>query len=97
MNDDFEKGHVGQSFDDFLREEGTYEETSSVAIKRLLSWQLQQLMEAQHLSKVAMATKLETSRSQLDRLLDPENDSVTLGTLNRAAKAVGRTLKLEIV
>jgi len=95
--DDIEKGKKGQNFSDFLKEQGTYEETTAIAAKRVIAWQLQQVMEQQKISKSVMATRLETSRSQLDRLLDPENDSVTLATLSRAAQAVGRTLKLEIV
>lgn len=97
MMDDIEKGKKGQNFSDFLKEQGTYEETTAIAAKRVIAWQLQQVMEQQKISKSVMATRLETSRSQLDRLLDPENDSVTLATLSRAAQAVGRTLKLEIV
>ena len=90
MTDDTEKGRVGSSFDDFLRDEGTLEETTSTAIKRVVAFQLAAAMEEQKISKVEMAKRLETSRSQLDRLLDPTNDAVHLGTLARAARAVGR-------
>jgi transcriptional regulator with XRE-family HTH domain len=65
-------------------------------VKRVLAFQIAAAMKEQHLSKVEMARRLETSRSQLDRLLDPDNDTVTLATLARAAKAVGRTLKVEL-
>ena len=89
--------HIGSSFADFLKEEGLYEEVTAHAIKRVLAWQIEQAMWAQGLTKVAMAKRMKTSRAQLDRLLDPDNESVTLGTLTRAAKAVGRELRMELV
>jgi predicted XRE-type DNA-binding protein len=89
--------HIGSSFDDFLKEEGTYEETTLIAIKRVLAWQLEQAMKEQGLTKVEVAKRMKTSRAQLDRLLDPENDKVQLDTLQRAAAAVGRKLHLELV
>jgi len=88
---------IGSSFDDFLREEGTYEETQAVAIKRVIAWALAEAMEDQGLSKAEMARRMKTSRSQLDRLLDPENADVKLDTLARAAKATGRELRLELI
>jgi antitoxin HicB len=91
------KGRVGSSFDDFLKEEGIYEEVTARAIKRVIARQLDALMEDQGLTKSALAKRMKTSRTQLDRLLDPENESVTLGTLTRAAQAVGRNLRMEIV
>jgi antitoxin HicB len=90
------KGRIGSSFDDFLKEEGIYEEVTARAIKRVISRQLQGLMEKQKLTKSELAKRMQTSRAQLDRLLDPDNESVTLGTLTRAAQAVGRRLKLEL-
>ncbi len=90
------KGKVGSSFASFLKEEGAYEATQAVAIKRVLAWQIAQEMESQDITKKAMAERMQTSRSQLDRLLDPENHAVSLETLARAAHAVGRTLKLEL-
>ena len=96
MNDDIEKGRAGELFEDFLAEQGTVEETTERAVKRVLAFQLAAAMEEQSISKVEMAKRLETSRSQLDRLLDPKNDTVTLAVLARAAKAVGRTLRLEL-
>lgn len=96
MTDEIEKGHAGQAFGDFLKEQGTYEETTEVAVKRVLAFQLAEAMKTQGISKVEMAKRLETSRSQLDRLLDPEHDGVTLGILARAAKAVGRGIRLEL-
>jgi len=96
MNNDIEKGKAGELFEDFLREQGTYDGTTERAVKRVLAFQLAAAMEEQSISKVEMAKRLETSRSQLDRLLDPKNDTVTLAILARAAKAVGRTLRLEL-
>ena len=96
MSDEIEKGKIGTSFEDFLHEQGTYVETTEQAVKRVLAFQLAEAMQAQNLSKVQMAERLQTSRSQLDRLLDPENDGVTLGALARAAKVLGRSLSLEL-
>ena len=89
--------NIGQTFDDFLREEGIYEDVQTMAIKRVLSMQLQDAMKAMNLSKSEMARRMETSRPQLDRLLDPDNQSVTLDTLSRAAAVVGRKLRLELI
>lgn len=91
------KAGVGSPFDDFLKQEGTYEATQAVAIKRLLAWQIEKAMKTQRLTKAEMARRMDTSRSQLDRLLDPDRDSVTLETLARAARAIGRHVKLELV
>ncbi len=91
------KGRIGSSFDDFLKEEGIYEEVTARAIKRVLARQLDALMLDQKITKTALAKRMHTSRAQLDRLLDPENESVTLGTLARAAQAVGRQLRMELV
>jgi hypothetical protein len=91
------KGRLGSSFDDFLNKEGIYEEVTARAIKRVIAHQLDSLMEKQGLTKSALATRMKTSRAQLDRLLDPDNESVTLGTLIRAAHAVGRQLRMELV
>jgi hypothetical protein len=91
------KGRIGSSFDDFLKEDGIYEEVTARAIKRVIARQLDALMQDQGLTKSALAKKMRTSRTQLDRLLDPENESVTLGTLTRAAQAVGRNLRMELV
>jgi antitoxin HicB len=88
---------IGSAFDDFLREEGTYEATQAVAIKRVVAWQIEQAMNQQHITKAEMARRMDTSRSQLDRLLDPGSESVTLETLTRAARAVGRRVKVELV
>ena len=92
-----EKGQIGSSFEDFLKEQGTLEETNAVAIKRVLAWQLEQAMEKERLSKNKMAQKMNTSRAQLDRILDPTNDRVQVNTLAAAAKAVGRELRIELI
>lgn len=91
------KGRIGSSFDDFLKEEGIYEGVTARAIKRVIARQLDALMHDQGLSKSNLAKRMKTSRTQLDRLLDPDNESVTLGTLTRAAQAVGRQLRMELV
>jgi antitoxin HicB len=88
--------HSGSSFDSFLEEEGIREEVEAVAIKRLLAWQLEQAMRKQQKTKQTMARQLHTSRSQLDRLLDPRNVSVTLDTITRAARALGKRLIIRV-
>ena len=89
--------HIGASFDDFLAEEDILEEVETLAIKRILARQVRAAMQAQKLTKKAMAARMGTSRSALDRLLDPDNTSVTLRTLQKAASTVGRRLRLELV
>lgn len=96
MSAEIEKGRLGGRFDSFLDKEGIREEVTAAAVKRVIAWQLQQIMTEQAITKSAMARRLNTSRVQLDRLLDPENGSVTLEMLTRAARAVGRTIKLEL-
>ena len=88
--------HSGSSFDDFLEEEGYRSEVESIAVKRVLAWQFEQEMVRQQKTKRAMAAELKTSRSQLDRLLDPQNTAVSLDTLTRAAHVLGKRLVLEI-
>jgi antitoxin HicB len=90
------KRRVGSSLDDFLREEGIFEDAQSQAIKEVVAWQLAQAMKSLSLSKSRMATLLKTSRSQVDRLLDAESD-VTLSSLQRAAALVGRKVQIELV
>ena len=97
MTDDVERGSAGPLFEDFLREQGTHAEATETAVKRVIAFQLAAAMKDQSISKVEMARRLSTSRSQLDRLLDPDNDTVSLAVLNRAAQAVGRSIKLELV
>src|ERR1700730_1891098 len=88
--------HSGSTFDSFLEEEGIREEVEAVAIKRVLAWQLQQAMQEQQKTKQSVARQLRTSRSQLDRLLDPRNVSVTLETIARVAKALGKRLIIRV-
>jgi hypothetical protein len=87
---------IGSSLDGFLKGEGVFEETQAVAIKRVLAWRLIEEMKKQNVTKVEMARRMKTSRSQLDRLLDPNSADVRLDTLARAAKAINRTLKIEL-
>lgn len=88
--------HSGSTFDSFLEEGGIREEVEAVAIKRVLAWQLEQAMQKQQKTKKAMAKQLHTSRSQLDRLLDPRNVSVSLDTITRAARALGKRLIIRV-
>lgn len=90
------KKHVGSKFEDFLLEEGRLQQSTAVALKRVLAWQLEKAMKAQHLTKNTVAKRMKTSRAQLDRLLDPANPSVTLETIARAAAAVGKEIKIEL-
>ena len=87
---------TGGSFDDFLKEEGIYEELQARALKRALAEQLDDAMQSGNLSKVNMAQRMATSRSQLDRVLDPSNLSIQLDTLVKAASAVGRTVEIRL-
>jgi antitoxin HicB len=89
--------HVGSSLDEFLQEEGVLEETRALAIKETVAWQVRQAMAKDKITKVEMARRMNTSRAALNRLLDPGNDAVTLQTLSRAANAVGRGLRIELV
>jgi antitoxin HicB len=88
--------HSGSTFDRFLEQEGIREEVEAVAIKRVLAWQLERAMQEQQKTKQAMAKQLHTSRSQLDRLLDPSNVSVTLDTIARAARALGKRVIIRV-
>ena len=88
--------YLGSSFDDFLEEEGLRAETEAAAIKRVIAYRIEMEMKRANLSKSALAERMHTSRSALDRLLDPSNVSVTLQTLERAALALGKNLKIEL-
>lgn len=88
---------IGSSFDDFLEEEGIAEEVETGAVKKLISFQLLETIKKENLTKTELAQRLETSRAAVDRLLDPENESVTLLTLIKAATVLGKKLKLELV
>lgn len=89
--------HLGSDFDDFLRDEGLLEEAEAVASKRVLAYQISEAMKAQDLSKAAMARQMGTSRSSLDRLLDPNVPSVTLLTIEKAARVLGKRVRIDMV
>ena len=88
--------HIGSQFDEFLEQEGLLAESEALATKRAIAFQLETLMQTQKLTKSQLAKRMGTSRSSLERLLDPDNASVTLLTLERAAKALGRHIKIEL-
>jgi hypothetical protein len=90
-------GPFGSSFDDFLAEHGILEETTNKAVKAAFAWQLDQARQAAGMTKSEMSRLLGTSRSQLDRLLDPDNDAVTIETLAKAAAVLGKQVRLELV
>ena len=89
--------HDGSNLDDFLKEEGILEEVEAAALKRAVAMKIAELMTRDRVKKTVMARQMRTSRAALDRLLDPSNASVTLATLSRAAKALGRKIKIELV
>ena len=89
--------HRGSSFGSFLKKEGLYEEVHATALKRAIAMKLDDLMKQKRVNKSAMAARMRTSRAAIHRLLDPENTSVTLATLNRAARSLGRKVKIELV
>lgn len=92
------KGRLSnETFDEFLEEKGMLAETEEAALKEIIASQIKAAMVDQKLTKTEMASRMHTDRRQLDRLLDPSNPSVTLSTLRRAASAVGRTLRVELV
>lgn len=91
-----DKRNIGSDFDDFLRDEGILEEADAVATKRVIAYQIAQEMEKAHISQSELARRMNTSRSSVERLLDPANLSVTLVTLERAASAVGKRLKVQL-
>ncbi|MDZ7736319.1 MAG: helix-turn-helix transcriptional regulator [Gammaproteobacteria bacterium] len=88
--------HTGSQFDEFLDREGILAESEAVAVKRVIAFQLLELMRVQNLTKSQLARRMGTSRSSLERLLDPDNASVTSPTLERAAKALGTRIKIEL-
>lgn len=88
--------HVGSSFDDFLEDEAMLQETTAVALKRVIAWQIAEEMKAQHLTKTTLAKRMQTSRAALNRLLDEEDASLTLTTLASAAAALGKTVSLQL-
>ena len=90
------KKHIGSKFDDFLKEEGLLEQVQAAAIKRVIAYQIAEEMKHSKLTKTEMADRMKTSRAALERLLDPDNASITLITLERAASALGKKLKVEL-
>ena len=90
------KQNIGSSFDDFLQQEAMLEEVTAVALKRVIAWQIAEAMKARGLSKKAMAERMHTSRSHLDRLLDASDTGLTLDTLSRAAQVLGYRVRLEL-
>lgn len=89
--------HIGSDFNEFLKEEGIFEETSDIAIKRVIAYQLEQEMKAQNITKSKMAHMMKTSRAVIDRLLNPDNSSLTLSTLESATHVLGKKLAISIV
>jgi antitoxin HicB len=89
--------HIGSGIDDFLKEEGVHEEFQARAVKEVIAWQLAQAMKEQHLSKRKLAQLMRTSRTQVDRVLDPKDGNVTIETLQRAAAIVGRKVQVDLV
>lgn len=89
--------HLGSSLDDFLSEEGILDAAEAHAIKRVIAWQIEEAMKERNLSKSAMAKAMNTSRPQLDRLLDPDNEALTLSTLSSAAHALGKHVEFRLV
>jgi antitoxin HicB len=90
------KKHIGSKFDDFLKEEKLFEQVQAAAIKRVVVYQIAEEMKRNKLTKTEMANRMKTSRAALERLLDPDNASITLITLERAASALGKKLKVEL-
>ena len=88
---------IGSSLDELLEETGDLCEVNAVAIKRVIAWELSEMMRVQHITKAEMALRLKTSRSALDRLLDPTNTSITLNTLEHAARTIGKKINIELV
>jgi hypothetical protein len=89
--------HLGDTLDDFLEQEGLLAEAEAVAIKRVIAYQISQLMSEQSLTKAEMARRMQTSRAAVERLLDPTNESATLTTLEKAALALGKRLEVALV
>lgn len=90
------KKHIGSNFDNFLKEENLYEKVQAAAIKRVIAYQISEEMKKKNLTKTEMASRMKTSRAALERLLDPDNASITLFTLERAASALGKKLTVQL-
>jgi antitoxin HicB len=91
------KKHIGSTFNAFLQEQGLADETNALAIKHVIAWQLQEAMQQDGISKNQMAKAMQTSRSQLDRILDPQNSGIQLDTIMKAAHVLGRELRIELI
>jgi len=89
--------YIGSDFNEFLKEEGIFEETNDIAIKRVIAYQLEQAMSAQNITKTKMAQMMNTSRAVIDRLLNPDNSSLTLATLESATRVLGKRLNISIL
>jgi antitoxin HicB len=89
--------HIGSSFNDFLEEENLLAEANEIAIKRVIAWQLQQEIESKNMTKTSVAKAMGTSRAAVDRLLDPNNTSITLLTLSKAARILGKSIKIDLI
>ncbi len=88
--------HIGTDFDSFLEEEGLLNDATAIAVKRVIAFQLQQAMSAQHMTKTTLANKMHTSRAALNRLLDDTDTSLTLTTLTNAAKVLGQKICIDL-
>lgn len=97
MNYMVNKKHAGSNFDDFLVETGISAEVSARAVKRVLAWQLVQFMEEEQITRTALAVRMKTSRAAVNRLLDPENTSINLHTMEKAAQTLGKKLEIQLV
>jgi len=91
------KNSIGSNFDDFLADDGMLAEATAVAIKRVITWQIDEAMKVEHITKKELAERMGTSRSQLDRLLDESDAGLTLETLSKAAQALGRQVRVELI
>lgn len=89
--------HIGSNFDDFLSDDGLIEEVSAAALKRVIAWQLAQAMKAQKVSKKALAERMHTSRTAVDRALDQNDAGMTLATLASAARALGQRVEIRLL
>jgi DNA-binding Xre family transcriptional regulator len=88
---------IGSSFDEFLQEEGMLAQAEAIAVKRVIAFQLEETMAKEHISKTEMAKRMNTSRSAINRLLDPLNTSITLATIENAVAAMGKRLQIQVV
>lgn len=92
-----ESKHIGGNFDDFLAEEGLLEETTAIAVKRVIAWQIEQAMQSTGVNKTTLAKRMQTSRTVVDRILDASDTGLTLDTVTRAATALGFRVKIDLV